>query len=213
MTPKEYTDDAVCFAMGLGQLIPTIPGEVVRLVCRPSFHPEVCVTLTPKEIVAVALHSILWPEPVLARMPEVSERATLSAGEFESIRAAFDHALAESTRPPKWVVCDGMGVSAVRVRADRIERYSGHAVNEEEMHFVKSVLSLALLKSESVELRNRISWCGRYLYPRDDSAFPIAAEPSLPQPHVSRLLVMGTPEDRAEFHAIFGAKATTRRPT
>src|SRR5687768_16978630 len=109
MTPEQYTDDAVCFAMGLGRFVPPVDGEVLRLVCRPSFHPEVCITLTPDEVVAVALQAGLWHDPIPARMPEVSERAPVSTREFEAARDAFASALAEAGRPPKWVViADGM---------------------------------------------------------------------------------------------------------
>lgn len=213
MTPEQYTDDAVCFAMGLGQLAPAVAGDVVRLVCRPSFHPEVCITLTPKEIFAVALHHNLSRASVPARMPEISERATLGADDFEDACSAFDRALAESKLPPKYVViADGIGAAAVCVRADRSERYSSNVANVEEKLFVKHVLSLALSKAKSVHLRNRIAWCGRYAS-RDDREFPVVPEPALPEPRVSHLLVMGSAEERAEFHAISGAGATTRRST
>jgi hypothetical protein len=212
MTPERYTDDAVCFAMGLGQFALAATGDAVRIVCRPSFHPEVCLTFTPEELVAVALRWSLSSEPMTARMPDFSERARLSAGEFEDLSAAFDRALAESKRPPKWVViADGMSASAVRVLAGRLDRYAGHAVNEQESHFARGALSLAIAKVRTEELRNRISWCGRYVHPRDDRTFPVTPEPSLPKPTISRLLVMGTPDDRAEFHAMFGPGAGPRR--
>lgn len=214
MTPERYTDDAVCFAMGLGQFVPTAAVDVVRLVCRPSFHPEICITLTPKEVVAVALHSSLWKEPIPARMPELSGVATLPRGDFDGVCDAFDRALVESSRPPKWVVMtDGMAASAVRVRGGQIDRFSGHAANDEESRFVRLVLMAALSTIKSPELRNRISWCGRYLVPPDPRAFPVTQEPSLPSPQVRRVLVMGAPEDRADFHAIFGAEAIRGRTT
>jgi hypothetical protein len=213
MTPAQYTDDAVCFAMGLGRFVPANQADVVRLVCRPSFHPEVCVTLTPREIVTVALRSMLWQEPVPARMPEFSEVASLLSDEFAKICNAFDSALEESEKPPKWVViCDGMSASAVRVRAGRVERFMGHCVNEAERGFVTAALSLALARTRSVHLRNRISWCGRYVNPRDDQAFPVAPEPDFKDPQVTRLLVLGTPQDRADFHAMFRTKPAARPP-
>jgi hypothetical protein len=210
----QYTDDAVCFAMGLVQLVPTTGGDVLRLVCRPSFHPEVCVTITPTEIVAVALRSSLWQEPAPARMPEVSERAAVTADEFQALCAVFEDAVAESRRPPKWVVlCDGMMASALRVRAGRTESYSGHAVNDEERRFVRCLLSFALSKVRSPPLRNRLSWCGWYTSTRDDPAFPTEPEPSVEVPRVTRLVVLGTPQDRADFHAVFGAKAAIGEAT
>lgn len=207
MKPEQYTDDAVCFAMGLGRFVPPAAEDIVRLVCRPSFHPEVCVTLTPNEIVVVALQSSLQREPSPSRMLELSERATLSGDELERICTAFDRALAESSRPPRRVViCDGMAVSAVRVRADKVERFSGHVVNEAEGQLVSAALALALSKTSSLPLRNRIAWCGRYVSSGDDRSWPIEPEPRLPQPLISRLLVLGAPEEREELHAMFGAK-------
>jgi len=215
MTIEQYTDDAVCFAMGLPQLLPAELGDVIRLVCRPSFHPEVCVTLKPDEIVTVGLKTMLWNESLVARMPEHSERAYLLPGEFDPVYEAFAAALDESKRPPKWVViCDGMRVSAVRFRVRESERFSGSAVNDAERKFVTSVLSLALSKAVSIELRNRIAWCGRYVVRGDDAAvaFPVVPEPAVDQLLVTRLLVLGTPEERAEFHKMTGTKPTGRPP-
>lgn len=212
MKVEEYTDDAVCFAMGLVQLVPETGGDVLRLVCCPSFHPEVCVTVTPADLVAVALRARLWPEPAPARMPEISERAAATPEDFEGLRAAFDAFLAESRRPAaRVVVCDGMRASAVRAAGGSTERCSGHAVNQEERRFVRSVLSLALAKVRSVPLRNRLSWCGRYVSSGDDPAFPVEPEPPAEAPRVSRLLVLGAPEDRADFHAAHGAKGAAGR--
>ena len=212
MDVEQYTDDAVCFAMGLVEFAPATPGDVLRLVCRPSFHPEVCVTVTPTDLVAVALRSSLRAEPSPARMPEIAEHATVSAGDFEGLCAAFEGALAESRRPPRWVVlCDGMMASAVRTLDGRSERCSGHAVHEEEQRFVKRVLAFALSKVRSVQLRNRLSWCGWYVSSQGDPAFPVEPEPSPAPARVSRLLVLGTPEDRASFHSLHGARATVGR--
>lgn len=214
MNLEQYTDDAVCFAMGLLQFVPTTPGDVLRLVCRPSFHPEICVTFTPTDVVAVALRSSLWHEPVPARMPELSEHAIVTADIFEALRALFDEALAESRLPSKSVViCDGMMTSAVRIVGGHTDRYSGHSVNEAERRLVKCFLSIARSKIRSVQLRNRLSWCGWYVSSRDDPAFPIEPENSLAPPEVARLLVMGTAEDRADFHAIYGARPAIRKAT
>lgn len=207
MKIEQYTDDAVCFAMGLVQFAPNTPGDVLRLVCRPSFHPEICVTVTPAEFVAVALRSSLWQEPVPARMPEISERVPVAPGVFEALRAAFDEALAESRLPPRRVVlCDGMTASAMCTQGGRTDLYSGHAVNDAERRFVKDLLSVALSCVRSTPLRNRLSWCGWYVSSRDDPAFPVEPEPSAPATDVTRLLVLGTPDDRAAFHALHGAK-------
>jgi hypothetical protein len=214
MTPEQYTDDAVCFAMGLGRFVPELPVDVLRLVCRPSFDPEVCITLTSDEITTIALHSMLWRQPIPARMIEFGERAELEPREFTQLCDAFTSALRESSHRPKWVaICDGMAVSAVRVRDGQVERYSGHACNDAERHFVRGMLLLALSKATSVLIRNRISRCGQYVSSRDDDAFPIAPEPELEASEVTRLLVSGTPEARAEFHAMMGARPAVRPST
>ena len=214
MLPEQYTDECSMLRDGPGP-ISCRPWTVslLRLVCRPSFHPEVCVTLTPEEIVAVGLRSSLSSEPIPARMPELSERAPLSEGEFETICNAFASALDEAARPPEWVViCDGMAASAVRLRGGRSEQFSGHAVNDAESQFVVEVMSLALSKISSIPLRNRLSWCGRYATGKQDAAFPVVPEPALPEPQVSRLLVLGKPEDRADFHRLMGTKPAVRPP-
>jgi hypothetical protein len=199
MNLEQYTDDAVCFAMGIGRFVPTGVRDAIRLVCCPSFTPEFSVTLIPGEIVIVALKAMLWPEPIVGRMPEISERASLTPGEYEKIESAFERALAESRLPPKLVlVCDGMRASAVRVHGGTVEQYTGNAVNQEEQEFAKGVLALALSKAQSADLRDRIQ--GR----------PIKADSMRSPENLCRLLVLGEPDARSEFHALFHAKAEHR---
>ena len=155
---------------------------------------------------------MLWREPIVARMPDFPERAALSPEELRSACDAFAFALEEAKRPPKWVViCDGMMTSAVLVRDGRVERFFGHAIHDAERRLVISVLSLALSKSMSVPLRNRISSCGRYaVREKDNQKFPVEPEPPLEDRSVSRLLVLGTPQEREEFYARMGNKPPPR---
>ena len=137
-----YTEDAVCFAMGVGRF--ELEGDGVRLLCRPSFHPEVCVTIRPGEIAMVGLQSMLSLEPVVGCMPEIAERSAIGAEEFGRVDELFERALEESRRPPKWVViADGMKVSVARRAGDRIDRFAGHAMNEAEKELVEAVMLMA----------------------------------------------------------------------
>lgn len=207
MDPKDYNEDTICFAMGLLRYVPSEAGDALRVVFMPSFHPEVCVTVTRERLVAAALQHSLWGGGQIGRMPEMSEATEVSGDEVDRLDAAFDAAFEESKRPPRWVtVCDGMAVSAVRVRGERQDRYAGHALHPGETLFSKAVLSLALSKVRSARLRNRLSWCGGYLHPRDPETFPVEPEAEMSRPRLSHMLVLGAPEDREDFHALVGAR-------
>lgn len=70
MDLDDYTPDAICKAMGLPSFAedPALREhtDCLRVLFRPSFHPEVCVTCWPEQnglaIQTTALLQMLWHE-------------------------------------------------------------------------------------------------------------------------------------------------------
>ena len=78
MQLEQYTADAICRSMGLDAFAPSGP-SCVRVVLRPSFHPEVCVTVAETagsaraRMSVVALTEMLWRQHAPRRLPELRE--------------------------------------------------------------------------------------------------------------------------------------------
>ena len=188
-----YTDDAICNAMGLGQFEHVGGERAIRLLLKPSFHPEACVTVEPARLHVVALRSMLWREPVPCRLLEYAETASLVADQFDRLIGAFDLALAEDANRGELVCLDGMPISALRIDGDRRWKFGGHPTGSGQSQFVVNLLRLAHASVSSVHLRNRIAEYGRYL----SQAFKIEPEPELP--NTAGVLVLGAPDDRADY--------------
>jgi hypothetical protein len=202
-----YTDDVICNAMGLGQFEPVGVERAIRLLVKPSFHPEACVTVEPTRLHVVALRSMLWHEPVPCRLPEYAEAMSVTCDQFQRVVEAFDRALAEHAKAGKCITIDGMPISALRIAGNQRSAFEGQPVGSEQAKFVGEVLRLAHASASSVHLRNRIAECGRYV----DRTFTIEPEPELP--NVTRVMVLGAPDERAEYFDKLQARTAPRPPT
>lgn len=207
MNRGAYTDDVICNAMGLGPFEPVGVERAIRLVLKPSFHPEACITVEPTRLHVVALRSMLWHEPVPCRLPEYAETTTLTGDQFDGIAEAFGRAFAESAKEGQRICLDGMPVSALRIDGGRRLAFGGQPIGAEHAEFVASLLRLAHASVTSVHLRNRIAECGRYV----DRTFTTEPEPAMPE--VTRVMVLGTPDDRTQCSDLLRQKKASRPPT
>ena len=208
MHPDAYTDDAICNAMGLDRFEPVGVDNAIRLLLRPSFHPETCITLEPTRLHVVALRSMLWHEPVPCRLPEYAEVASLSDEQFERAAEVFDRALAENVQKGKCIYIDGMPISALRIEGGRRWTFDGHPVGKEQARFVADLLCLAHVSVSSMHLRNRIEHCGRYV------GCTLGTELDEPgPPKLTRVMVLGTPDERGDYFNQLRRWAESRPPT
>ena len=194
MKREEYTDDAICSAMWLGQFEPVGAEHVIRVLLKPSFHPEVCVTVEPARLHVAALHSQLWYESIPSRGLLKYHAATfLSADKFADIVAAFDRASHENASERKRAYADGMGYSALRLDGKQRSTFKGQPIERYQRSFIVKLLLIADGAATSVHLRNRIVQCGQHVGLNWDT------DPEPEEPRLSRVLVLGTGGERADY--------------
>jgi len=202
----QYTDGVICSAMGIGPFEPLDDLRSIRLLLKPSFHPELCITLHQLRLSIVALRSKLWQEPVPHDLLQLAAAIPTIPQHFEDTLKSFQLAAAANAAKRPSVCVDGMPVSAIYKSTEGYLSFSGHPTSSDEICFVVNLLRLANDLAASVPLRNRISECGRYL----DRSFIVEPESNLHD--TTRIVVLGSPKDRTEYLAMLRA-ATSKSPT
>jgi hypothetical protein len=172
----DYTDDMICTAMGFGPFVPVGKPSVIRVLLKPSFHPEVCITLEPTLLSVIALRSTLWREPVPRVMDGLSEATPLSTSQFDSITRAFHAASAANRNKLNYAMVDGMAASAVLKQEDQVTTFSDNPFRSPQAEFVAEILRLAYGLLSSIHLKNAVARCGGYI------DLTLAAEPEPEQP-------------------------------
>jgi len=200
-------EDEVCSAMALPRFVPDANNEAIRLLLRPTFHPEVCVTLTPTDLSVVTLQKPLFSKSVFNRIPEFAERVPIDDAEYHAECKEFESALIESMTPRTRLVIDGMGISAVRVTNGTITRFAADSARQMACAFCASVCSLVIEKTKTAEIRNRVSRCGGYA----SGDFTVLSEPEFQPPEATHILVLGVSQERDALHRAFGAKVAAAK--
>jgi hypothetical protein len=205
----DYTPDTICRSMGMSAFIEpdwTVP--TLRLLLKPSFHSEVCITLTgsgPARLSVVALTEMLWLRPRPCTMPAVTEDFSVPNAVIIQAIADFKTALtAENDPARKSVVCDGMGIACCAVTCAGLERFESNVNLPEVKRFVSGLIRLAWETCLLPEARNVLAACGGYV------DLEYEHEPIPPGPEVVRILIVGTPEETADITRLVDGNARER---
>jgi hypothetical protein len=200
MLTEQYTPDAVCRAMGLPGFVPEgLPVPALRLLLKPSFDPEVCITLNgpaaSARLSVIVLLESLWSQGAPRRISGWRESVSISASALAESLTEFAAALAaDRQREGRMVTfCDGMPVDACLITDAGIDVLACQPYRPAVSSFVSRLLRLAWESSQGAGARNGLAACARYVgatYPRDPQ--PSATE-------VRRIVVLGTAEDQAEL--------------
>lgn len=194
MRLEDYTNDNICTALGIGPFHPIGAEPVIRLLLKPSFHPETCITLEPRRLYLAALETLLWHQESPRHMQGYTETIEPAEGVFGEMRALFEQAADENGGDTKkWITVDGMPVSAVLVDGKYHRVFHGNPHDNKQTDFVARMIRFAHTAAETAYLRNRIAWCGWYVGEK------FAEEPEAYRPQVSRMMVLGEAEARAEY--------------
>jgi hypothetical protein len=202
----EMLTEEVCLSMGLGALVDPIwedAGlEVIRLLFWPALDLEICVTLvrepgrTRLQVVAACEKAepgrSFWMRSPAYRVPVLHGEGSVSPEQFE--RAAGWLADAEQYRPPDSIYIDGCRAEACRVTPGApLRRLSAFVDRDPVGDFAYQMLALAWEACREPRVRNVLA---HYL----GSKYPREAEP--PEIPTVRLIVLGTPEERASIFGI-----------
>jgi hypothetical protein len=194
---SRYTADAICHSMGLDAFEPAGP-PCVRVLLKPSFHPEVCVTVAEAAdaravLSVVALPEMLSRQTFPRRLPELREEVGVSADVSAEAIAGFSAAFADRDDDSRRLCLDGMGVECCRLTAGGVERFAGHVYSPTVSAFVGRLVWWAWVSCRAPGVRNALAECALYM----GAEYPRQSDPE--RPPTRWLVVLGTPEARAGY--------------
>jgi hypothetical protein len=179
MNFSDYTPDRICQALGLPDfaLDPTLWSgpPAIRFLLKPSFDPELCVTValsTDQALLQIAaladqLWTAIWNGPSPSRRPafvvETHEISTAFAQELVSNTMSSLATLRGAQSPPKYVVLDGMPLSYVRIQNGEADEGDGNASAGELGSIVAEYVELAFAYATDFVCRRALSSAGRYV--------------------------------------------------
>lgn len=196
-----YTPDVICRSMGIPAFIEpawtAFGSSSLRILLKPSIHPEVCITLEARSdgvrLSVVALEEMLWRKIMPQRMSYCVHSAMLPVECFTDWDMEFTAAAAAFALPRSIVILDGMPVVVGRVIQGRAETIEGHPNHPATKRLVRRLLLLAWNECWMPGVRNRLAGCARHVG---------LDLPRIPQPLTKktyRIGVFGTPDERAEY--------------
>ena len=199
---QDYTADTICAALGVGGFVdpswerPEHP--VLRLLLKPSFDPEVCLTFVRErgavDLTVVTPEEMIWRSPAPGLVPTLQDRATISIEAFEAVIQLFNEAAIDPLPSDQQIVSvDGMSTESCLVTAAGLRRFRRHASVEPNRRLASLALTLAWDACRDARVLNRLAAAARYI----GIERPEQPEPVLPA--VLKVAVIGTPDDRADL--------------
>jgi hypothetical protein len=217
MRTEDYTPDAICQVMGLSRFVDPDWSKshqtVLRLLLKPSFHPEVCVTFTATPttttVSVTALCESFWQVGTKIPMPAHAEQRPIARDTVDELERLFMETVRGSGPDGKFIAVDGMGAEACLVSAQATERYGAHVWRRTEFtRFVARAVEVAWSSCLDIGVLNALARVGEYV----DLKLALVEEPRLPaKPPVTRMMILGEASERQEIlNAI--ARHKTKQP-
>jgi len=201
MRLEDYTSDAICRAMSLSGFIEPSWTEAerptLRVVLTPSFHPELCITVADGaggvSLSVVALAEKFSAPRADIHLPTNREQSQLSSSVFQEVSELFQaaHAAFDSSR--RYVCVDGMGSESCLVSRAGTQRLHAHVSGQATGRFIARLIDVAWSGGRDPRVRNALARAASYL----EIKYPLDVLP--PEPLVTRLAVLGTPDDRRDY--------------
>jgi hypothetical protein len=200
MMTDDHTAEDFCRSLGLSGFAEdsqlAVPGEVLRLLLRPSFHPGLCITISGKEShaeISVAAARDMHIRQ-LAIGPDFVDRdhGATSAESFADLVASLS-AIHSADKAP--IVLDGMPVN-VLLRRDGVPELSvrGNPTPDSALCLLAAqAISQAWAGIQGIPCKNALARAGRYV----GVDLPSLTEPE--QKQATQILVLGPEEDRQQL--------------
>lgn len=197
MRTGEYTAEAICKCMGLPSFEddPSCVGavEALRLLLKPSFHPEVCLTFVGGKVFVVCARSMIWhqfePSPMLTDRAE----GVISAEVFTKLASSM--APISHTGGVPGIVIDGMPSELLHFQQGRVAlRVEGNAGGKDDYSaFVALAIVAAWECISSPHCRNALAEVAKYV----NKSLP--REQGSPRKPTIETMVLGPKEDREQL--------------
>lgn len=202
MRLEDYTPDSICQAMGLKGFIEPSWAEsespTLRVVLTPSFHPELCITFTcgaeSAWLSVVALGERFWAQRADVFLPSDREQTQVPSHTFEEVVGLFQASHSAFDPNRRFVCCDGMGSKSCLVSRASTQRLDAHVREQGATGtFIARLIEVAWSSCQRPRVRNSLAQAAWYL----DIKYPLENLP--PDAPITRLAVLGKPEDRNEY--------------
>jgi hypothetical protein len=197
MRTELYTADSICKSLGLPSFasdpICTNAKESVRILLKPSFHPEICLTFSDTRVAVVCAQRMIWhqfePAPMLTDRAE----GRLSSESFTQLMTSMD-AIAKPGAAPG-IVIDGMPSELLSFRRGAVGlQVEGNAGGRGEFSaFIARAISAAWEYTTNPHCRNALADAADYV------GLSLARVPSPPRKPTIETMVLGPEEDRAQL--------------
>ncbi len=205
MQLEQYTADAICHSMCIGPLVdPSWQSDLIaiRLLLKPSFHPEACITISKSgggaSLSVAVLADMLWQQAYPCRLPAYHEETEFTANDFT--RLAYHHHEVVTNPDAQHTAClDGIGMDCAWTTGSGHKQISSHVVASVLCKFVAEMIDQAWRTCTNSGVRNGLAECARYIgveYPLD---------PVLPKPKLFRIGVFGTAENVDDYFRILNS--------
>lgn len=193
MRTDAYTAEAICRCMGMPAFeqdpaCTSVP-EAVRLLLKPSFHPEVCLTFVEDKVSVVCARSMIWRhfEPA----PMITDRAdgTFLTGVFADLTSSM--VPASHPGAVAGIMIDGMPVEALHFQGGSVNlKIGGNAGRRGDFSvFVQQAIAIAWTAISNPYCRNSLAEAAEYVGKR------LPREPEPPRKPTIETMVLGPKED------------------
>ncbi len=197
---QEYIADAICRAVNLPGFVEPAWSErehpTLRILLTPSFHPEVCITISRAgnscSISVMVLGGRFWVVGPTAGLKSSREQISASTETYEGWLNLFKKACAQAAVKGRVVCIDGMSMECCLVSRQDNQRFKT-CVDPRDHAFLKAILEVAWANCKDPKVRNGLSDAAYYL----DLKFPHQEIP--PDLPTSQIAILGTPEARKEY--------------
>lgn len=210
MNLDQYTNKAICRSMGLDGFVDSGWSEsskIIRLLLKPSFSPEVCLTLEyaseDAKLSVIALSEMFWHQPCPCRLAEYREEVIVDLAFFAQCQNEVQSAHERSLVNSRVVSIDGMSLACSWNSTGKIRQFNDYASNGQQ-EFVSSLINHAWSLCKLPSVKNALANCGRYV----GLNLPIQSEPE-PSNRSLKIMVLGVDKEKADFFQAL-SKASSR---
>jgi len=197
MQTDAYTTEAICASLGLPSFEQdpacTRATQALRLLLKPSFHPEICLTFADGNVSVVSARAMIWHQFEPAPMLTDRSEGVVPPEVFTSLFAPM--AAVAKSGAVRGIMIDGMPSELLLFRGGAVAlRTGGNAGKQGDYSaLVGLAISTAWDCISNPLCRNSLSDAAEYLGKKLPREFEPARKPTI------GTMVLGSEEDRAEL--------------
>lgn len=172
----------------------TNAAEGIRLLLKPSFHPEICLTFTGDHVSVVCAREMIWRQFEPLPMPAFRSEAALPAGAFEALLTSLAPMSRPNLNAVSGITIDGMPAELLHFRAGTLTlKVGGNGGRKGDFSaFIALAISTAWNCSPNPHCRNSLAEAAEYVGDK------LPRQPEPPRKPVVETMVLGPEEDRAQ---------------